>query len=291
MVRHHHMVSLPVESLVDVACAVCGSRRRAELGIDNGYHIQKCQEPDCGFVYVNPRPMGEQIEALYAEFYDEDEEVPEIWEDEMGGIFRECADWLCERQRTGRVLDVGCAFGHFLASMEARGWTTVGIEPSPVAAEAAAARLRGEVRTGVFEDMELADGSFDALVAVYVLEHVAEPRGFLEKMKRVLRPGGLAVVRVPYNEPILPLNRLLGRSLMAAPAHLNDFSPRSLRRLALDVGFSEVEVRVGARRRASDPVERIGATVLGGLGRGVEVLTGGRWIFPWVGSLSYRLIA
>jgi SAM-dependent methyltransferase len=291
MVRHHHMVELPAESLVDVACAVCGSRRRREIGIDNGYRIQKCAEPDCGFVYVSPRPMGEQIEALYAEFYDADEEVPEIWEDEMGAIFRECADWLCADRAKGRVLDVGCAFGHFLVSMEARGWETVGIEPSPVAAAAAAGRLRGDVHTGVFEDLEVPGASFDALVAVYVLEHVALPREFLAKMRRVLRPGGLAIVRVPYNEPILPLNRLLGRSLMAAPAHLNDFSPRTLRRLALDVGFAGVDVRVGARRRASDPVERIGAAVLGGTGRVVEIVTGGRRIFPWVGSLSYRLRA
>ena len=41
------------------------------------------------------------------------------------------------------------------------------------------------------------DGSFDACVSNYVLEHVADPRAHLREVKRVLSPGGAYVVRTP----------------------------------------------------------------------------------------------
>lgn len=207
----------------------------------------------------------------------------------MGALFDECSDWLVATRRTGSVLDVGCSFGHFLQRMERRGWTATGIELSPVAAKYAQAGLSGKVHVAALEDVTLEPSSFDAVVSLYVLEHVSDPRSFMENVYLLLRPGGQAIIRIPYTRPLFPLNRLLGRSLMYAPMHLNDFPPDAMHRLGLELGFRQVDVRVGRRRKAHDPVEYLGAAVLGGLGRAVELATGGRRVFPLVGALSYRL--
>lgn len=291
MARHHHLTPLPAEALVARGCPLCGSPSSRRLGVDNGYAVRKCVTPNCGLVYVDPRPRPEQLAHLYTDFYDSEEAVAALWAGEMRAIVAECVDWVCADRPPGRALDVGCAFGDLLLQLEARGWSTCGVEPSPVAARRAAQRVTGEIRVGLFEAMDFEAAGFDAAIALYVLEHVFDPRDFLRRLRCVLKPGGLAIVRVPWNEPILPLNRWLGRSLMMAPAHLNDFPPRTLCRLAREVGFASAEVRVGARRRAADPVERLGAALLGGIGRGVEIATRGRWVFPWVGALSYRLRA
>jgi SAM-dependent methyltransferase len=268
---------------------VCGGDETRVLGIDNGFTVRKCIRTDCEFVYVNPRPTREQLDGLYRTFYHEEKEVPDKWKWEMNAVFRESCDWLTEWRATGTVLDVGCAYGHFLQLMQARGWLPTGVEPSPTAARYAQEHVRGPIIQANFEDADLGGRSFDAVTSFYVLEHASEPRQFLAKIHEVLRRGGLAIIRIPYTAPLFPINRLMRRSLMYAPMHLNDFSPRAMRRLALDLGFRTVEHRVGAPRRSHELMEQMGARLLGGFGRLVEHLSHGRLLFPYVGALSYRL--
>lgn len=285
----YYNYNISAGDVMSVDCAVCHQSDSRTLGVDNGFTICKCANPECGFVYVNPRPTPERLAELYRSYYPDAEEVPEKWQREMGDVFRESCDWLTSWQAAGTVLDVGCAYGHFLQAMEARGWRTVGLEPNPTAVRYAERHVAGRIIGANFEEASLDPESFDAVASFYVLEHVIDPRQFLDKVCRVLRPGGMAVIRVPYTEPLFPINKMAGRTLMYAPMHLNDFSPRSMRRLALDVGFRRTEVRVGASRRSHEIVEQVGARVLGGIGRLVEYLARGRVLFPYVGALSYRL--
>lgn len=285
--RYYNYEGFVPAGLARVACYVCGQQGGRELGIDNGYRIEECR--GCGFAFVNPRPSAEDLARLYEGYYDPDAIVAEKWQREMGDVFEECGDWLGERGRVGKALDVGCSFGHLLQSLERRGWQTTGIEPSPVAARHAQGLIRGVVHGGTFEDVALAPGSFDAVVSLYVLEHVNDPRAFMQKVFDVLVPGGEAIIRIPFTRPLFPLNRLLRRPLMYAPMHLNDFSPRAMAELGRSLGFSRVKVRVGRHRKAHDLVEHAGAAVLGGIGRALERATQGRVLFPLVGALSYRL--
>ncbi len=289
MARFYSCDGLSAIDLISVPCAICQGNNSSEICIDNGFTIRKCENPKCGFVYVNPRPTNQQLAKLYRTYYSADEVVPEKWKREMGAIFRECCDWLIEWQRTGRVLEVGCSFGHFLNKMEGRGWKTVGIEPSPVAVRYAREHITGQIFQSDLENVELEPESFDAVVSLYVLEHVSDPRAFLAKVFDVLHLGGLAIIRTTYVEPLMPIFRIFGQSGMHAPMHLNDFSPHVMRRLALDLGFQNVEVRVGPIRYSHDLIEIAGALILGNLGRILEFLSRGKVLFPWVGALSYRL--
>lgn len=289
MARYYHYDGLAPENLTEIACPVCLGRAGDPIADDNGFTIQRCRTPDCGFVYVNPRPNAEQLALFYDRYYDPGDIVPQKWELEMRDLFEECRAWLCAERPTGTVLDVGCSFGHFLAMMERLGWRTVGIEPSQVAAEYARRHLSGDVLTVAFEDAELEPERFDAVVSLYVLEHVTDPRRFVEKTYALLKRGGLAVLRVPYTAPLFWLHRLLRRPLMYAPMHLNDFSPPALERLGKSIGFRKVEVHVGRSRRSHDFVENLGARLLGGVGRAVELATRRRVLFPFAGALSYRL--
>jgi SAM-dependent methyltransferase len=52
------------------------------------------------------------------------------------------------------------------------------------------------------------NNQFDCLVAIDVLEHLPEDGPFLREVKRVLRPGGMALITVPNGDPRLLANRI-----------------------------------------------------------------------------------
>ena len=62
--------------------------------------------------------------------------------------------------------------------------------------------------------LDFADGQFDLVVSVDVLEHVGQPERMLQEISRVLMPGGIAFLSFPnLHFPLTydPLNRLLGK--------------------------------------------------------------------------------
>ncbi|MEO0747355.1 MAG: bifunctional 2-polyprenyl-6-hydroxyphenol methylase/3-demethylubiquinol 3-O-methyltransferase UbiG [Pseudomonadota bacterium] len=94
-----------------------------------------------------------------------------------------------------RVLDLGCAGGFMAEALTEKGAIVTGIDPAAQAIDAArvhAAQAGREIRydVGVGEDLPYEDASFDAIVCVDVLEHVADLDQVLREVERVLVPGG-----------------------------------------------------------------------------------------------------
>lgn len=94
------------------------------------------------------------------------------------------------------VLDLGCAGGFMAEALEDRGARVSGIDPAEQAIVAARAHAQAAGRricydVGVGEALPYADGEFDAVVCVDVLEHVSDLNRVLAEVARTLRPGGL----------------------------------------------------------------------------------------------------
>jgi 2-polyprenyl-6-hydroxyphenyl methylase/3-demethylubiquinone-9 3-methyltransferase len=94
------------------------------------------------------------------------------------------------------VLDLGCAGGFMAEALALRGAHVTGIDPAAEAIDAARAHARqGGLRigydVGVGEALPYDVASFDAVVCVDVLEHVADLNKVLSEVTRTLRPGGL----------------------------------------------------------------------------------------------------
>jgi SAM-dependent methyltransferase len=163
----------------------------------------------------------------------------------------------------GRLVDVGCATGVFVAYAKGRGWDAIGVEPSAWAAEQGR-RTRGvEIVTGTLEDAMLEPGSFDVVHSNHVVEHLDDPVRTLSVASRLLKQSGVLVIEVPY-ELTLPLAErtlaMVGTNQTRPDTtyHLSFFSKHGLEEVAKRSGL-RVESIVGQPR---EPVSGSGAKAL-----------------------------
>lgn len=115
--------------------------------------------------------------------------------------------FVADRTLPGKGLDVGCGTGVLAARLAAIGWRMEGIDPSQGMLDVMA-REAPEVggKRAFGDDLPFEDSTFDLVITVAALHHVAEPaavRGTLIEMARVVKPGGRIVVwdhnpRNPY---------------------------------------------------------------------------------------------
>jgi SAM-dependent methyltransferase len=95
----------------------------------------------------------------------------------------------------GRLLDVGAGIGMLMQAAHKQGWVVEGIEPSRKAAEWARKHSGGVVHEGFLGEVKLPEGQYDALTMVDVLMQIPEPLPFLQAARRLVRPGGILMIR------------------------------------------------------------------------------------------------
>jgi 2-polyprenyl-3-methyl-5-hydroxy-6-metoxy-1,4-benzoquinol methylase len=237
-----------------VFCNQCGSADSVEIGcipdlllerLDVTARLVRCRR--CGLVYQNPRPTLEEIGQHYPQEYEPYTDYasqrqinPLLRRAYSYGINKRCR-FVTKHIKNGKLLDIGCAAGTFLLGMRDQGgWEVEGVEPSAGTAELAR-RHNLKVFTGTLEEARYADDSFDAVTMWDVLEHVHDPAGTIREIHRVLKPGGILLVRVPNLASWDA--RLFGDAWagLDSPRHLFVFTPQTLRRTLQNQGMQVIE--------------------------------------------------
>lgn len=211
-----------------------------------GYAVIDCRT--CGFAHLDPLPPAAALRCVYRNHY-----YANVKPDYLAAERAQQGYWALEHddkldafaalrgRPPGRLLDVGCSGGFFLAHAARRGWAGLGIEPS----EQAAAHARGLGVEVVEEFLDGLDwgalGTFDAIHLKLVLEHLPDPAGVLAAARACLKPGGVVCVQVPndFNPLQAAVRTTLGTPpwWVAPPYHVNYFTFASLRRLFARIGL------------------------------------------------------
>jgi SAM-dependent methyltransferase len=232
------------------ACLVCGCERWAPLftASDRLYHttakefaVVRCRE--CGLARLEPQPAAGELRGYYPDSYwfaPDESAASRLEEAYRRLVLRDHVRFVTQALARGPVLDVGCGGGLFLGMMRERGYAVVGLDFSREAAAIAWKRQQAPAVCGDLVNAPLRAGSFAGIAMFHVLEHLRDPRAYLEAARELLAPDGRLVVQVP-NAASWQF-RLLGRrwSGVDVPRHLFDFRDRDVERLLEDCGMEVV---------------------------------------------------
>ena len=131
-----------------------------------------------------------------------------------------------------RILDAGCGSGRTLDDLAGYGRVS-GIDLSAEAVAAARGRGHDDVQVARVEDLPFADGTFDLVTCLDVVEHTPDDRATLRELLRVTRPGGLLLVTVPAYQALWSWHDEVNR-------HFRRYDSSSLRAAAHGAGWSLV---------------------------------------------------
>jgi ubiquinone/menaquinone biosynthesis C-methylase UbiE len=118
-------------------------------------------------------------------------------------------EWL-NPQKGEKILDIACGDGELSLRLATKGADVFGLDMSAAGIASAKrlagiAKIRCEFTTGDAERLPYPDGFFDKIVCSSSLEHFKDDAQSLSEMKRVLKPGGCAILTVDsFTYPIAP---------------------------------------------------------------------------------------
>jgi SAM-dependent methyltransferase len=245
------------------------------LGHPGRFDIVECTA--CAARYVDPRPVGEVLAGYYRDtdkraypnhqvgsdldlpptgcrhllHAERGYPVPETGAPDARAR-REALAWLSDPDRTerilpwqgtGRLLDVGCGSGSYLAVCQALGWDVTGIDLFADVAAEVAKRLDVTCHAGELTDVDLPAGSFDVVTFWHVVEHLPDPGAILARAVELLAPGGLLAIGVPVYD--CAEEELFGSAWLGydVPRHLVTFSRPRLRSFLEELGLRVESMR------------------------------------------------
>lgn len=133
-----------------------------------------------------------------------------------------------------RVLDVGCGRGHLLRELAGWGFTSLtGADPF----------IAGNLSYGdgvkvLRKALTEVEGEFDCIMMHHSLEHMADQHAVLAAARRLLTPGGCALVRIPLCSSAVFREYGANWVQLDAPRHFFLHSRQSMELLARAEGFS-----------------------------------------------------
>jgi 2-polyprenyl-3-methyl-5-hydroxy-6-metoxy-1,4-benzoquinol methylase len=171
-------------------------------------------------------------------------------------------------KRPCRLLDLGCGFGYFSRAALREGYVVEAIDPNPDAIEEAwrvlaswdphpsrpdFAEIEGRVVIGLGTNWRLdridyralnTRQTFDVVSALWVMEHLIDPEGFLERARSALRDGGVLLIAVPndFSQAQYRANPVAARpNWWIDRTHINYWTPSTLANLLGRFGFRIVD--------------------------------------------------
>lgn len=230
------------EQFKEIPCNLCGGDdHKHYLDCDSFFYV-KCRE--CGMIYQNPQPLFSDLQVRYKDnyFQYEIENEKNFFNLMKLGLKDISFDSLTGAFKVRNFLDIGCATGMLINHMRDSGWNVRGVDICRESAEYGIKERALDIHIGPLDEAGYEDNYFSVVHFSHLIEHVPDPMKLLAEVKRILMPGGVAVITTPNADGFQA--KLFGKNWRSAIAdHVFLFTPKTLEQMLLETGFS-IEKRI-----------------------------------------------
>jgi SAM-dependent methyltransferase len=220
-------------------CGCKSARLISVIEMEDGERFPLVQCLQCKVHALHPAPTDEQLMKYYsAEYYGKSRKkfvgpIARFVERFQQGRSRQVAWYLrtwkpANETKPQRILDVGCGNGGFLLQMRRAGYEVEGTEWTRQSAKRVPGMRGVPIHVGDLLDIDLPPESFDAITLWHVFEHLRAPDLTLEKIHRLLKPGGLLFLAMPNHESWQAWRFGTNWFHLDPPRHLHGFGVKSL---------------------------------------------------------------
>ena len=246
-------------------CDLCGNTKFEfldkvydhQFAIDQAYSLCKCK--NCGLIFINPQPTNKELSKHYpkdkyhssqlTKLRDLDLKTYEIYDSGKKNMIKKILFYPIRMTKRsskiipgGRILDVGCGAGNFLALMKKFKMECYGVDPqSPN--EDFAKKYDLNISQKDLKETHYPDNFFDVITMNQVFEHVSNPTETLQEIHRILKKNGTLIFAVPNTKSFC--FKIFGSDWVSldVPRHLFDYNPEIIKKYAKKTGFKFESLR------------------------------------------------
>jgi 2-polyprenyl-3-methyl-5-hydroxy-6-metoxy-1,4-benzoquinol methylase len=255
----------PIRTRACPQCYLCGARghelysRLTDRLFDapGVWNLKQCPDAACGLIWLDPMPVEEDIALAYRSYYTHQsagarKSTAALVDRILWGVLARATGLIKEQraiwyrylgdQSPGKLLEIGCGAGDYLARMRTLGWIVEGVETDPAACRHARKMYGLTVHEGTLESRGYPDDYFDAIVINHVIEHVFDPVGLLKECHRIVKSDGQVVVITPNVGSWARQKFQESWRGLEPPRHIHIFSSKPLKMCAGMGGFERVKL-------------------------------------------------
>jgi 2-polyprenyl-3-methyl-5-hydroxy-6-metoxy-1,4-benzoquinol methylase len=221
-------------------CPICASTEepkqlcKVNLIYKTDFDLVECNE--CKLKYFSPIPEPAQLSKFYSRLHYQHDP----WRQAAKADYY--ISRLLKQNKSGIILDIGCAAGFFLHRIsETTDWKVKGVELAEQPSQYARDILGLDVVTGELFSAKFSDNAFDAIHIGDVLEHVPNPLEFIKECRRILKPDGRIYLAVPNgfidSKGLIHYYKEENRAGRHASGHIFFFEKKTLYKLFDITGF------------------------------------------------------
>lgn len=226
--------------MIEERCRACGDAANLPVGTSNGFDLVECAT--CGTILVAPFPSQEELNKIYEDY-------------EMNMGYRPKRDKKIARSTKRlksfvakgpgkRLIDVGCNMGYTVAAGQNLGLEAYGIDVD----SGSIAEAKKEFGEDNFDCIDVRDFAkkgekFDLIYTSEVIEHVADPEGFVEALAEIANPGAVIYLTTPDAKHFAVPRDFTSWENVKPPIHILYFTRRGLTKLFETRGFGDIRFR------------------------------------------------
>lgn len=225
-------------------CYLCGCADTRTVETIGEWRILKCTNCDLG--WLDPRPESTSDELYGREYFSQHRIMTAETDEELAAKVAAQGSrvrFIRRYRDVGRLLDIGCASGHFLARARESSYVVQGLETSEWAVQEGRKRLGLDIEQGTVETAEFEEASFDVITLWHVVEHLDDPIRSLSTVLGWLKPGGALVLECPNSGSFDAGKYGPEWPGWSIPYHLWHFTPRSLSAVLDRAGYEVVGIQ------------------------------------------------